>query len=68
MPTDLLTTMLQRLDEPQAELGRLDQYYAGKQPLAYLSRRLARPSVTGWPRCRATSAVSRSSRWPSACG
>lgn len=34
---DLLTTLLQRLDEPVARYTLLESYYAGKQPLAFLS-------------------------------
>ncbi len=36
IPTDL-TTLLQKLDEPQARYAELDRYYAGTQPLAFLS-------------------------------
>lgn len=35
--TDQLTQLLQRLDEPAARFHRLDQYYAGEQPLTYLA-------------------------------
>ncbi len=35
--TDLLTTMLQRLDEPLARFSTLDAYYRGEQPLAFLA-------------------------------
>lgn len=35
--TDLLTTLLQRLDEPAARYAELDRYYTGRQPLAFLS-------------------------------
>ena len=34
---DLLTTLLQRLDEPAARYAELDRYYTGTQPLAFLS-------------------------------
>jgi len=37
MPTDLLTTLLQRLDERTATFSTLDAYYSGTQPLAFLS-------------------------------
>jgi hypothetical protein len=37
MPTDLLTQMLQKLDGKLAAYANLDLYYAGKQPLAFLS-------------------------------
>lgn len=37
MTTDLLTTLLQRLDEPTARFTTLESYDAGKQPLAFLS-------------------------------
>ena len=35
--TDLLTTLLAKLDEPTARYSKLDSYYAGAQPLAFLS-------------------------------
>lgn len=35
--TDLLTTLLTKLDEPTARYATLDSYYAGTQPLAFLS-------------------------------
>lgn len=34
---DLLTQLLQKLDEPAAQYARLDAYYAGESPIAYLS-------------------------------
>ena len=34
---DLLTSLLQQLDEPAARYAELDLYYTGKQPLAFLS-------------------------------
>ncbi|KUI43916.1 hypothetical protein AU197_21160 [Mycobacterium sp. IS-1590] len=34
---ELLLTLLQRLDEPVARYSQLDQYYGGRQPLAFLS-------------------------------
>lgn len=34
---DLLTTLLQRLDEPLARFTELDSYYGGTQPLSFLS-------------------------------
>ena len=34
---ELLTQLLQRLDEPAARYAELDRYYQGKQPLAFLS-------------------------------
>lgn len=37
MNTDLLTTLLQKIDEPAARYSDLDRYYAGLQPLAFLS-------------------------------
>lgn len=37
MNPDLLTTLLQRIDEPAARFAELDRYYTGTQPLAYLS-------------------------------
>lgn len=37
MTTDLLTTLLQRLDEPLARYSELDSYYSGTQPLSFLS-------------------------------
>ncbi len=33
---ELLTQLLQRLDEPAARYAELDRYYQGKQPLAFL--------------------------------
>lgn len=35
--TPLLTKLLQRLGEPVGRYAQLDRYYAGKQPLAFLS-------------------------------
>ncbi|MCH9729533.1 MAG: phage portal protein [Actinomycetia bacterium] len=35
--TELLTNLLQRLNEPLARYADLDRYYEGKQPLAFLS-------------------------------
>lgn len=35
--TELLTNLLQRLNEPLARYADLDRYYDGKQPLAFLS-------------------------------
>ena len=35
--TDLLTTLLTKLDESTADFTELDSYYAGTQPLAFLS-------------------------------
>lgn len=37
MNTELLTTLLQKIDEPAARYADLDRYYAGLQPLAFLS-------------------------------
>ncbi len=37
MNTELLTTLLQKIDEPAARYNDLDRYYAGVQPLAFLS-------------------------------
>ncbi|MFD3038357.1 phage portal protein [Mycolicibacterium senegalense] len=37
MTNDLLHALLQKLDEPVAHYGVLEQYYAGQQPLAFLS-------------------------------
>ena len=37
MNTDLLTTLLQKIDEPAARFADYDRYYAGTQPLAFLS-------------------------------
>jgi hypothetical protein len=34
---ELLTTMIQRLNEPAARYAELDRYYTGTQPLAFLS-------------------------------
>ena len=57
---DLLTQLLQRLNEPAARYAELDRYYSGKQPLAFLSpeakagvgqqvRRDGRAISAGWP-------------------
>ena len=35
--TDLLTTLLTKLDESTADFTELESYYAGTQPLAFLS-------------------------------
>lgn len=35
--TDLLTQLLQKIDEPAAKYAELDRYYTGTQPLAFLS-------------------------------
>ena len=35
--TQLLTTLLQKLDEPAARYADLERYYSGTQPLAFLS-------------------------------
>ena len=35
--TDLLTTLAQKLDERTATFTDLDSYYAGTQPLSFLS-------------------------------
>ena len=35
--TDLLTTLLQKLDEPAARFAELERYYNGTQPLAFLA-------------------------------
>lgn len=35
--TDLLTTLMQRLDEKTASYSTLDSYYRGEQPLSFLS-------------------------------
>lgn len=35
--TELLTNLLQRLNEPLAQYADLDRYYEGRQPLAFLS-------------------------------
>jgi hypothetical protein len=35
--TDLLQTLLQKLDEPAAKHAELERYYTGTQPLAFLS-------------------------------
>lgn len=35
--SDLLTSLLQRLDEPAARYAQLNAYYTGTQPLAFLS-------------------------------
>ena len=43
---DLLTGLLQQLDAPAAQLDRLDRYYHGQQPLAFLSPGPAQPSET----------------------
>lgn len=37
MTTELLTQLIQRLNEPAHRYAELDRYYAGKQPLAFLS-------------------------------
>lgn len=37
MNNDLLTGLLQQLDAPAARLDRLDRYYHGQQPLAFLA-------------------------------
>lgn len=37
MTTELLTNLLQRLNEPLARYADLDRYYEGRQPLAFLS-------------------------------
>lgn len=37
MNDDLLTTLLQKIEEPSARFADLDRYYAGLQPLAFLS-------------------------------
>lgn len=37
MTNDLLHTLLQKLDEPVAKYGQLEQYYAGRQELSFLS-------------------------------
>lgn len=37
MNKDLLTELLQKLDEPTAIFDRLDRYYRGEQPLAFLA-------------------------------
>lgn len=37
MNKELLTALLQRLDEPAARYAELDRYYNGAQPLAFLS-------------------------------
>lgn len=37
MNQELLTTLLQKLDEPAARYADLERYYSGTQPLAYLS-------------------------------
>lgn len=34
---DLLTALLQKIDEPAARFDRLDRYYNGEQPLAFLA-------------------------------
>ena len=34
---ELLTQLMQRLDEPAARYAELDRYYQGQQPLAFLS-------------------------------
>lgn len=34
---DLLTTLLQKIDEPAAKYADLDRYYSGTQPLAFLA-------------------------------
>ena len=35
--SELLNSLLQKLDEPSARFAQLDRYYAGEQPLAFLS-------------------------------
>lgn len=35
--TDLLTQLLQKIDEPAAKYAELERYYTGTQPLAFLS-------------------------------
>lgn len=35
--SDLLNSLLQKLDEPSARFAQLDQYYAGEQALAFLA-------------------------------
>jgi len=35
--SDLLNTLLQKLDEPKAQFDRLDQYYSGEQSLSFLA-------------------------------
>ena len=35
--TDLLTTLLQKIDEPVAKYSDLERYYSGTQPLAFLA-------------------------------
>ena len=35
--SELLNTLLQKLDEPSARFAQLDQYYAGEQALAFLA-------------------------------
>ena len=35
--TDLLTTLLQKIDEPAAKYADLERYYSGTQPLAFLA-------------------------------
>ncbi|MGV9481332.1 phage portal protein [Gordonia aichiensis] len=37
MNDDLLTTLMQKIDEPAARFADLDRYYTGTQPLAFLS-------------------------------
>lgn len=37
MKNDLLTTLIQRLDETEGRMTHLDRYYEGQQPLAYLA-------------------------------
>ena len=37
MNDDLLTTLMQKLEEPAARFADLDRYYTGTQPLAFLS-------------------------------
>src|SRR5699024_12440662 len=35
--SELLNTLLQKLDEPSARFAQLDKYYAGEQALAFLA-------------------------------
>ena len=37
MNDDLLTTLMQKIEEPSARFAELDRYYTGTQPLAFLS-------------------------------
>ena len=36
-PLNTFDSLIQQLDARQGEIGRLDRYYAGQQPLAFLS-------------------------------